>query len=159
MFFACRRKWLPQIGRKPTQSKVDKPPEKLFTKKSSEKNFKVSVFLCYFLLFYIKDKNLPLLQLPPKQAEDNSSSATMGDTTSHQLASGVNVTSQLNTSQQDYEAEEEVGLELPPPMKPIQDPHLVGNGPPTFNKDMKDNAAALVSEIRSIRFFICIDNL
>lgn len=54
--------------------------------------------------------------------------------------------SQLNTSQQDFEAEEEVGLELPPPMKPIQEPHLIANGPPTFNKDMmKDNSSVMVS--------------
>ena len=57
----------------------------------------------------------------------------------------ANATSQLNTSQQDFEAEEEVGLELPPPMKPIQEPHLISNGPQTFSKDIKDNPSALVS--------------
>lgn len=57
----------------------------------------------------------------------------------------ANTTSQLNISQQDYEAEEEVGLELPPPMKPIQEPHLIANGPPTFTKDLKDNPSAMVS--------------
>ncbi|XP_013112529.1 triple functional domain protein [Stomoxys calcitrans] len=108
------RKWLPQIGRKPTQSKVEKTPEKLLVKKSSEKIFK----------------------LPAKQ---------MDDTQTSQLLATAN-SSQLNTSQQDFEAEEEVGLELPPPMKPIQEPHLIANGPPTFNKDMmKDNSSVMAS--------------
>ncbi|KAM7356678.1 trio Rho guanine nucleotide exchange factor [Cochliomyia hominivorax] len=107
------RKWLPQIGRKPTQNKVEKTPEKLLVKKLSEKNFK----------------------LPPKQVDDPNTS---------QLAS-TNTTSQLNISQQDFEAEEEVGLELPPPMKPIQEPHLISNGPPTFTKDLKDNPSAMPS--------------
>ncbi|XP_073837219.1 trio Rho guanine nucleotide exchange factor [Musca autumnalis] len=65
--------------------------------------------------------------------------------TSQLLATAAN-TSQLNTSQQDFETEEEVGLELPPPMKPIQEPHLMANGPPTFNKDiMKDNSSVMAS--------------
>lgn len=50
IFLSSRRKWL-QIGRKPTQNKVDKTPEKLLVKKSSEKNFKVSVFEQYFIIF------------------------------------------------------------------------------------------------------------
>lgn len=33
---------MPQIGRKGPQNKVEKTPEKLLVKKSSEKNFKVS---------------------------------------------------------------------------------------------------------------------
>ncbi|XP_058975497.1 kalirin isoform X2 [Musca domestica] len=110
------RKWLPQIGRKGPQNKVEKTPEKLLVKKSSEKNFK----------------------LPAKQMEDSSNNTS-------QLLAQANA-SQLNTSQQDFEAEEEVGLELPPPMKPIQEPHLIANGPPTFNKDMmKDNSSVMAS--------------
>lgn len=73
----------------------------------------------------------------------------MDDSNTSQLAAS-NAASQLNTSQQDYEAEEEVGLELPPPMKPIQDPHLMSNGPPTFTKDMKDNPSAMVSIFSNI---------
>lgn len=70
-----------------------------------------------------------------KQADDPNTS---------QLATS-NTTSQLNISQQDFEAEEEVGLELPPPMKPIQEPHLISNVPPTFTKDLKDNPSSMVS--------------
>lgn len=47
-----------------------------------------------------------------------------------------------NTSQADYEAEEEVAFELPPPMKPIQEPCVITNGPPVY-KDLKDNTSSL----------------
>lgn len=59
---------------------------------------------------------------------------------------------QLYTSQQDLEVEEEAGLELPPPMKPIQEPHLIANGPPTFSDDNKINTAQLVGA-RSILLY------
>lgn len=52
-----------------------------------------------------------------------------------------------NTSQAEYEAEEDGALELPPPMKPIQEPCIMPNGPPTY-KD-KDNTNNLVSIIES----------
>lgn len=52
---------------------------------------------------------------------------------------------QLYTSQQDLEVEEEAGLELPPPMKPIQEPHLISNGPQTFSDDNKNNTTQLVN--------------
>lgn len=90
-------------------------------------------FLAYFFVSPFSESSL---QLPAKQMDDSNTS---------QLLASAN-TSQLNTSQQDYEAEEEVGLELPPPMKPILEPHLMANGPPTFNKDMmKDNSSVMVS--------------
>ncbi|KAL9906430.1 triple functional domain protein [Glossina fuscipes] len=110
------RKWLPQIGRKPTQHKIEKPPEKALTKKLSEKNFK----------------------LPAKQTDDNSMIASTSPMSSTAI-------SQLNTSQQELELDEEVGLELPPPMKPIQEPHIIANGPPAFTKDTKDNPTALAN--------------
>uniref|UniRef100_A0A1B0B9B4 Uncharacterized protein n=1 Tax=Glossina palpalis gambiensis TaxID=67801 RepID=A0A1B0B9B4_9MUSC len=114
LYIDSRRKWLPQIGRKPTQHKIEKPPEKALTKKLSEKNFK----------------------LPAKQTDDNSMIASTSPMSSTAI-------SQLNTSQQELELDEEVGLELPPPMKPIQEPHIIANGPPAFTKDTKDNPTAL----------------
>lgn len=77
------------------------------------------------------------IQLPAKQTDDNSMIAS----TSPMSATAM---SQLNTSQQELELDEEVGLELPPPMKPIQEPHIIANGPPAFTKDTKDNPTALV---------------
>lgn len=59
---------------------------------------------------------------------------------------------QLYTSQQDLEVEEEAGLELPPPMKPIQEPHLIANGPPTFSDDNKNNTAKLVGLTKIYNF-------
>lgn len=94
------------------------------------------VLSCLFLCISFLES---FLQLPAKQMDDSNTS---------QLLASAN-TSQLNTSQQDYEAEEEVGLELPPPMKPILEPHLMANGPPTFNKDMmKDNSSVMVSYVK-----------
>ncbi|XP_037933419.1 triple functional domain protein isoform X2 [Teleopsis dalmanni] len=119
------RKWLPQPLRKLSQSKVEKPStEKSLIKKTSEKS----------------------LRLPQKHAEheDETTSSGLHTTTTTYGVTSQHATSSShhNTSQQDFEAEEEAGLELPPPMKPIQEPHLIANGPPAFAKDLKEIPAS-----------------
>lgn len=92
-------------------------------------------------------------KLPTKHAEHEDEITTVTNIIPSSAASTL--TSQNYTpsghnnlvSQQDYEAEEEVGLELPPPMKPMQEPCLMANGPPAFNKDMKENSVNMVSNI------------
>ncbi|KAM8710186.1 hypothetical protein ACLKA7_016907 [Drosophila subpalustris] len=130
------RKWLPPQLRKLSQSKVEKSPnDKSLIKKPSEKN----------------------LRLPQKHfeelAEQTGSSAGTATPGSGASTSGSvgqmppqfpNVSTQQQ-HQQDYEAEEEAGLELPPPMKPIQEPHLIANGPPAFPKDLKESSANLAN--------------
>ncbi|XP_030560757.1 triple functional domain protein isoform X1 [Drosophila novamexicana] len=117
------RKWLPQPLRKLSQTKVEKSPnEKALLKKPSEKN----------------------LRLTQKHTEE------LAEQTGSGASGGVgqmppqfpNVSAQ---HQPDFEPEEEAGLELPPPMKPIQEPHLMANGPPAFPKDLKENSANLAS--------------
>lgn len=78
--------------------------------------------------------------MPTKQTEDNK----LIRNPSAQIPASTSL--QLYTSQQDLEVEEEAGLELPPPMKPIQEPHLITNGPPTYSDDNKINTAQLVNE-------------
>lgn len=56
---------------------------------------------------------------------------------------------QVNSQQPDYEPEEEVGLELPPPMKPIQEPCVISNVPPAF-KDLKENPVNLTSTFKKM---------
>lgn len=98
------------------------------------------------------------MQTPQKHAEElaeqTSSSgaagtaATPGSAASSSSASVGQLPPQFPTvsaHQADYEAEEEAGLELPPPMKPIQEPHLISNGPPAFPKDLKQSSANMVS--------------
>ncbi|KRG05585.1 triple functional domain protein isoform X2 [Drosophila mojavensis] len=116
------RKWIPQPLRKLSQSKVEKSPnEKALLKKPSE-------------------KNLRLTQKHTEELAEQTSSGASGSV--GQLPSQFpNVSAQ----QPDFEAEEEAGLELPPPMKPIQEPHLIANGPPAYPKDLKENAANLTS--------------
>ncbi|XP_062131769.1 rho guanine nucleotide exchange factor 25 isoform X3 [Drosophila sulfurigaster albostrigata] len=129
------RKWLPPQLRKLSQSKGEKlPNDKSLLKKPSEKN----------------------LRLPQKHAEElaeqTSGTATPGSGASTSGSVGQmppqfpNVTSTTTQQQQhDYEPDEEAGLELPPPMKPIQEPHLIANGPPAFPKDLKESSANLTS--------------
>ncbi|XP_016988483.1 rho guanine nucleotide exchange factor 25-like isoform X4 [Drosophila rhopaloa] len=118
-----RRNWLPLINRKGG----DKPPNsKPLVKKPSEKN----------------------LRTPQKHAEE------MADQQNQQPGGSpatVVPSSQFPSSTQnpgaagDYEPDEEAGLELPPPMKPIQEPHLITNGPPAFTKDAKESSANLAN--------------
>ncbi|XP_060654045.1 triple functional domain protein isoform X1 [Drosophila nasuta] len=129
------RKWLPPQLRKLSQSKGEKlPNDKSLLKKPSEKN----------------------LRLPQKHAEElaeqTAGTATPGSGASTSGSVGQmppqfpNVTSTTAQQQQhDYEPDEEAGLELPPPMKPIQEPHLIANGPPAFPKDLKESSANLTS--------------
>lgn len=96
-------------------------------------------------------------QTPQKHAEEeqtsSSAAATPGSSTSSASVGQLppqfpNVSSAAAAAAHqaaDYEAEEEVGLELPPPMKPIQEPHLIANGPPAFPKDLKESSANMVS--------------
>ncbi|XP_039965934.1 triple functional domain protein [Bactrocera tryoni] len=117
-------KWFPL--RKHSQNKNEKSPvEKTLTKKSSE-------------------KSLRLTQKQSEQDEKNLSSSATASSRSHYGTSAA--TSQANAAQvAEYEAEEEAGLELPPPMKPLQEPHLMANGPPVFAKDLKENSKNLAS--------------
>lgn len=140
-----RRKWLPQPLRKLSQGKVDKPPtERSLIKKPSEKNLKVSaIIVCVILIM----KNCVCFQLSTKHTEHEDEVTTPATAGSITPTSTPQYMSQVNNSQQqDYEAEEEVGLELPPPMKPIQEPCVISNGPPAF-KDMKENPVNLVSRL------------
>lgn len=96
-------------------------------------------------------------QTPQKHAEEeqtsSSAAATPGSSTSSASVGQLppqfpNVSSAAAAAAHqaaDYEAEEEAGLELPPPMKPIQEPHLIANGPPAFPKDLKESSANMVS--------------
>lgn len=96
-------------------------------------------------------------QTPQKHAEEeqtsSSAAATPGSSTSSASVGQLppqfpNVSSAAAAAAHqaaDYEAEEEPGLELPPPMKPIQEPHLIANGPPAFPKDLKESSANMVS--------------
>lgn len=96
-----------------------------------------------FIYIYIT-LNASALQLTQKHTEE------LAEQTGSGASGGVgqmppqfpNVSAQ---HQPDFEPEEEAGLELPPPMKPIQEPHLMANGPPAFPKDLKENSANLVS--------------
>ncbi|KAH8395569.1 hypothetical protein KR222_000041 [Zaprionus bogoriensis] len=128
------RKWLPPQLRKLSQSKVEKTPttsDKALLKKPSEKN----------------------LRTPQKHAEElaeqtgSSTAATPGGSSTSAASVGQLPPQFPNVSQthQDFEAEEEAGLELPPPMKPIQEPHLIANGPPAFPKDLKESSANMAS--------------
>lgn len=123
-----RRKWLPQPLRKLSQGKVDKPAvERTLIKKGSDKNLRVS----YSEQLLVKlSYTFILLQLSENKNEQE-----------YELNSSNTA---QNTSQQDYEAEEEIAVELPPPMKPIQEPCVITNGPPVY-KDLKDNTTTLVT--------------
>ncbi|XP_017066376.1 rho guanine nucleotide exchange factor 25 isoform X3 [Drosophila eugracilis] len=121
--FQKRRNWLPLMNRKGT----DKAPNsKPLVKKPSEKNLKT----------------------PQKHAEELAEQQNQQPGGS---PATVVPSSQFPTSTQhpggagDYEPDEEVGLELPPPMKPIQEPHLIANGPPAFTKDAKENSGNMAS--------------
>nr|AAL48186.1 SD08659p [Drosophila melanogaster] len=120
-----RRNWLPLMNRKGT----DKPPSsKPLVKKPSEKN----------------------LRTPQKHAEELAEQQNQQPGAS---PATVLPSSQFPSSTQhpggagagDYEPDEEVGLELPPPMKPIQEPHLIANGPPAFAKDAKESSGNMAS--------------
>lgn len=73
-----------------------------------------------------------------EQEEESTSTVMVGSVIP---ASSQQYVSQVNISQPDYEPEEEVGLELPPPMKPIQEPCVISNGPPA----LQENPVTLVS--------------
>ncbi|KQS43046.1 triple functional domain protein isoform X2 [Drosophila erecta] len=119
------RNWLPLMNRKGT----DKPPSsKPLVKKPSEKN----------------------LRTPQKHAEELAEQQSQQPGAS---PASVLPSSQFPGSSQhpgaagagDFEPDEEVGLELPPPMKPIQEPHLIANGPPAFAKDAKESSGNMAS--------------
>ncbi|XP_030386251.1 triple functional domain protein-like isoform X1 [Scaptodrosophila lebanonensis] len=111
------RKWFQAPLLKLSQSKVEKPPpDKSLFKKPSEKNMRLS----------------------QKQAEET-------EQPSASPASTVGQYTNVSQQQQDFEPEEEAGLELPPPMKPIQEPHLMANGPPAFTKDLNEGSPHLAS--------------
>ncbi|XP_034481453.1 triple functional domain protein isoform X1 [Drosophila innubila] len=130
-----KSKWLPPQLRKLSQSKVEKSPnDKSLMKKPSEKNLR------------LPQKHFDELA---EQTGSGAGTATPGSGASTSGSVGQmppqfpNVSTQQH--QQDYEAEEEAGLELPPPMKPIQEPHLMANGPPAFPKDLKESSGNLAS--------------
>ncbi|XP_068142683.1 LOW QUALITY PROTEIN: triple functional domain protein [Drosophila tropicalis] len=120
------RKWLPPPLRKLSQSKVEKPPnDKSLIKKPSEKN----------------------LRTPQKHVEEQQQlvEGAGGTGTPVNLSSTPQYTTPQQQQQQtqhqaDFEPDEEAGLEMPPPMKPIQEPHLIANGPPAYTKDLKEPA-------------------
>lgn len=88
-----------------------------------------------------------MTQKQSEQDEKNLSSSATASSRSHYGTSAA--TSQANAAQAaEYEADEEAGLELPPPMKPLQEPHLMANGPPVFAKDLKENSKNLVSQLQ-----------
>ncbi|XP_017059670.1 rho guanine nucleotide exchange factor 25 isoform X3 [Drosophila ficusphila] len=121
--FIFRRNWLPLINRKAS----DKPPNsKPLVKKPSEKN----------------------LRTPQKHAEELAEQQNQqpgGSPATAVPSSHFPSSAQQPGGAGDYEPDEEAGLELPPPMKPIQEPHLIANGPPAFTKDAKENSANLAS--------------
>ncbi|XP_034658717.1 triple functional domain protein isoform X1 [Drosophila subobscura] len=126
------RNWLPLMNRK-----VEKPPSnKPLVKKPSEKN----------------------LRLPQKHAEDLATEQQQQQQQQQPGGSPSTVVPQFPTQHQappppssgagagaDYEPDEEAGLEMPPPMKPIQEPHLMANGPPAFTKDVKESSSNLAN--------------
>ncbi|XP_032599210.1 rho guanine nucleotide exchange factor 25 isoform X3 [Drosophila grimshawi] len=126
------RKWLPQPLRKLSQSKVEKSPnnDKALMKKPSEKNLRLTQKHTEELAEQTPGASGSVGQLPPHPQFPNVSSSS---------------TNQQLQQQHDFEPEEEAGLELPPPMKPIQEPHLIANGPPTFPKDLKEGSANMAS--------------
>ncbi|XP_017104004.2 rho guanine nucleotide exchange factor 25 isoform X4 [Drosophila bipectinata] len=116
------RNWLPLMNRKGESSK---PSNKPLVKKPSEKN--------------IRPTPKHAEELAEQQPQPGGSPATV--VPSSQFPSSTASTQPAG----DYEPDEEAGLELPPPMKPIQEPHLIANGPPAFNKDAKESSANLAS--------------
>ncbi|KPU78084.1 uncharacterized protein Dana_GF10082, isoform B [Drosophila ananassae] len=114
------RNWLPMMNRK-----GEKPPSnKQLVKKPSEKNMKPT------------PKHAEELA-EQQQQQPGGSPAT--------VVSSSQFPSTATQPGGDFEPDEEAGLELPPPMKPIQEPHLIANGPPAFNKDAKESSANLAS--------------
>ncbi|XP_016956584.1 rho guanine nucleotide exchange factor 25 isoform X3 [Drosophila biarmipes] len=119
-----RRNWLPLINRKG----ADKPPNsKPLVKKPSEKNLRTPQKHAEELTEQQSQQpgGSPATVVPSPQFPSSSAQ--------HPAAGG------------DYEPDEEAGLELPPPMKPIQEPHLIANGPPAFAKDAKENSGNMAS--------------
>lgn len=87
-----------------------------------------------------------MTQKQSEQDEKNLSTSATVSSRSHHHGTTASATAQANAAQAaDYEVEEEAGLELPPPMKPLQEPHLMANGPPVFAKDLKENSKNMVS--------------
>ncbi|XP_026462176.1 triple functional domain protein isoform X4 [Ctenocephalides felis] len=119
-----RRKWLPQPLRKLSQGKVEKQSSTAgqdqrttapLKKTSSDKRFKLPANLSTTEQSSEEDDQQRLLQ---QRLQTSTSAPRPLTTTSHNgSASGV--------APEDPEDET---LELPPPMKPIQDPTLVGSG-------------------------------
>ncbi|KRK00715.1 triple functional domain protein isoform X1 [Drosophila yakuba] len=119
------RNWLPLMNRKGT----DKPPSsKPLVKKPSEKNLRTPQKHAEELA---EQQN----QQPGASPATVLPSSQFPSSTQHPGAAGAG----------DYEPDEEVGLELPPPMKPIQEPHLIANGPPAFAKDAKESSGNMAS--------------
>ncbi|XP_017017773.1 rho guanine nucleotide exchange factor 25 isoform X3 [Drosophila kikkawai] len=112
------RNWLPLINRKQQQPNNSKAP---LVKKPSEKN----------------------IRTPQKHAEELAEQHQPGGSPATVVPSSQFPSSNVGAG--DYEPDEEAGLELPPPMKPIQEPHLIANGPPAFTKDAKESSANLAS--------------
>ncbi|KAH8386158.1 hypothetical protein KR200_001683 [Drosophila serrata] len=115
------RNWLPLINRKQQQPNNSKAP---LVKKPSEKNIRTPQKHAEELAEQHQPGGSPATVVPSSQFPSSTAAAA---------AAG------------DYEPDEEPGLELPPPMKPIQEPHLIANGPPAFTKDAKESSANLAS--------------
>lgn len=116
-FLFSRRKWLPTPLRKLSQGKVDKTTvaERPLVKKGSEKTFKLADKLSTSTT--AEEEPLATYKSIPTTSANVTSQSGQSDTVTHA----------------DLEAEEEVALELPPPMKPIQDSQSMMNNGPTVS--------------------------
>lgn len=147
----CRRKWLPPPLRKLSQGKVDKTSisssssssssaasvvERPLVKKASEKTFKLATSIT------AEEETQPLTTTVGGSSASSSISAADNDKkaldSDKNAADNVLYRQRANrssTSQQpqEFEAEEEAGFELPPPMKPIQDSQAIINNGPTVS--------------------------
>lgn len=124
LFAIFRRKWLPPPLRKLSQGKVDKTnaAERPLVKKGSEKAFKLADK--YTPTSTNDDDSIVTAKTLPTTSA--SSSATSG-------AAGQATAAGNSGTHGDLEGEEEVAVELPPPMKPIQESQAIINNGPTVS--------------------------
>ncbi|XP_033241427.1 triple functional domain protein isoform X1 [Drosophila pseudoobscura] len=132
------RNWLPLINRK-----VEKPPNnKPLIKKPSEKSLRLPQKHAEDLAAEQQQQNQQQQQQQGQPGGSPSTVAPQFPTQHHAPPSTAGAGAGAGA---DYEPDEEAGLEMPPPMKPIQEPHLIANGPPAFTKDVKESSSNLAN--------------
>lgn len=128
--------------------KTSNVAERPLVKKGSEKTFKLATNTDKLTISTTDDD----ANLTSKSIPTTSATSSIATNQSNNIGVQQKVDTTAHQQPQDLEPEEEVGFELPPPMKPIQDAQsIINNGPTVTSASSTSATAAEQSPCKRVR--------